>query len=261
MPAGVAHDADEAGHFAPGGADRYGQGDQTGLDQLVVQGPAVVARPLRTRGELLLVRGRARGDGGEVQPLRVRGPVVPPSLPLPIVPAGRQQRSGGGAFGGQQIADPETQRHRATTGGLVDEADAVAVADREGHRLVEFVGERVGTPAEQRGKAECGEIGVAQFHQARREGDLAAVHPYVLHARQGRGDPVDRGPGKTGGALDGARAHRPALVGEPAQDRDPAHERGDGFGRCRRVGLLERVGRWHGLSVVRRGDTVVNSGR
>ena len=83
---------------------------------------------------------------------------------------------------------------------------------------------------EKGGQPEGGEIGVAQLHQPRGEDRVPAVETDVPHAGERRRDPVDRGAGQTGGALQPAEAQRPSRLGQLPQHGDPAQQRGDGLG-------------------------------
>lgn len=118
----------------------------------------------------------------------------------------------------------------------MDEADAVTVRYGQGHGLVEFVGKLLGERAEQSRQPDGGQIGVAEFHQARRQDDAVAVEPEVAHACQGGGDPVDGGAGEAGGAYELAHGHHAVGLADDAQHGDAAHQRPHGFGGCRVVG-------------------------
>lgn len=174
------------------------------------------------------------------------------------LPLGGEQWAGGGAFGGEEVADAEAEGHRAAAGRLVDEADAVPVADRQGHRLVQLVGEGVRVGVEEAGETDGGQIGVAQLHQAGGEDRVAAVQPYVAHAGQRRRDPVDRGARETGGPLQPARTQRSVRLGEPTQHGDPPHQGCDGFGGR---GDRARGVREHGVTVMRSGRAAAPGAR
>ena len=237
VPAGVADDADHARDVTFGAAHGHGERDEAGLDELVVEGPAGgpgARHALLERLLLRLLTGRHRGERAV---LGIRGPARPPPLPQVLVPRTREERARRGAFGGQQVADAEAQRHGAAPGRLVDEADPVRVGDRERDRFVELVREPLGARAEQRGQPQSAQIGVAHGHQRWRECGVTPVEAQAPHVREGRADPVDRGPGETGGPRELAQAQRAACVGEHAQHVDAAHQRCDGLRGRRDAGV------------------------
>lgn len=265
VPARMADDVRHARD--PGGARiPHGDGDghQARFDQLVVQGAVLRSRPRGPSGEVLVAPPvlRGRRHGREVAVLRVPRPAGAPGPPLLVRPLRREQLARRGAFGGEQVADAETEGHRAAAGRLVDEADAVAVGDRQGHGLVQFVGEAVRVGGQQRGQAQRGQVGVAELHDVGGQDRVPAVETDVSHAGEGRGDAVDRGAGEAGGPLQGAQAHRAARLGQLPQHGDPADQRRDrlrrrlpclrGRDRSRDRSGCGRL-RGHGCSVLRYG--------